>query len=324
MPFISLMCPQCAAPLPRAAYWRTVTCSYCGATVSRGAQTVRAAAFHEAYLRVHQAVELPARVVAVGERQYGLLAGLGGGESSQVFLAQRVHPFGERVTLKLARDAGASAAQQQEAHVIRQLQSLTTTGSAYFSQRLPQLVASGTARDGTSPERHALALRHPTGFWGSLADVMRGHETGVDPRHVVWMWRRVLEVLAYLHDNGWAHGDLCPEHLLVHPRNHGVQMIGWGRARHGGDGAAQDLMQLAWSMRMLLAGRAGSGDHAPPLPASTPAPLAALLLAGSEDARWCARLGARGVLEQLGQAAGQSFGASRFVVFDPTATPASH
>lgn len=324
MPFVSLMCPQCAAPLPRAAYWRTVTCSYCGATVSRGAETIRAASFHEAWLRVHQAVDLPARMVSVGERQYGLLAGLGGGESSQVFLAQRVHPFGERVTLKLARTDGATAVLQQEAETVRQLQGLKTAGSAYFSQRLPQLVASGTARDGTSPERHALALRHPTGFWGSLADVMRGHPTGVDARHAVWMWRRVLEVLAYLHDNSWQHGDLCPEHLLVHPRNHGVQMIGWARARHGGHGAVQDLMQLAWSIRMLLSGQAGSGEHPPSLPATTPAPLAALLLAGSEDARWCAQHGARGLLAQLGQAAEQSFGVSRFVVFHPTAASALH
>jgi len=322
MPFVSLMCPQCAAPLPRAACWRTVTCSYCGATVSRGAEVVRAAAFREAWLRVHQAVDLPARVVSVAQGRYGLIAGLGGGESSQVYLAQRIHPFGERVTLKLARTDNADAALQYEAEAIRQLQSLKAAGSAYFSLRLPQLVACGTARDGASPDRHALVLRHPTGFWGSLADVMRGHGMGVDPRHIVWMWRRVLEVLAYLHDNGWQHGDLCPEHLLVHPRNHGVQMIGWTRARHGGPGAVQDLMQLAWSMRMLLAGQAASGDHPPPLPASTPAPLAALLLAGSEDERWCAQHGARGILAQLGEAAGQSFGASRFVVFHPAATPA--
>lgn len=260
----------------------------------------------------------------MGTRRYDLLAGLGGGESSQVFLARRVHPFGERVTFKLARNDGAATALQREAEVIVQLQALRSAGSAYFSQRLPQLVASGIARDDVSPERHALVLRHPTGFWGSLADVVRGHKAGVDARHVVWMWRRVLEVLAYVHDNGWAHGDLRPEHLLVHPHNHGVQMIGWAHARQGGHGAARDLMQLAFSMRMLLAGEAASRSDAAPLVSAIPAPLAALLRASSEDARWCGQHGARGILAQLGQAAEQSFGAPQFVVFHPIAAPAAH
>lgn len=315
MPFISLVCPQCAAPLPRAAYWRTVTCAWCGTTVTRSAQMVEAAGFHQAYGRVHQDADLPSRVVRVGPYRYGVMAGLGRGVSSEVFLARRIHPFGQYVTLKLGRDPASSPALKHEAEVLLQLQALHSAGSAYFSQRLPQLVASGVTTDGAGRDVHALVLRHPVGHWGSLADAARVLGSGLDPRHVVWMWRRVLEVLGYLHDNGWSHGDLGAEHLLVHPANHGVQVIGWAHAQRGATAATTDLMQLAWTMRTLLAGNDPATDtsSAPALPASIPAPLATLLKAGSEDAKWVAQHGAHDMLARVAEAAREAFGPPRFL-----------
>jgi Lipopolysaccharide kinase (Kdo/WaaP) family len=321
MPFISLVCPQCAAPLPRAAYWRTVTCVYCGTTVTRGAEVVQAAGFHQAYGRVHQDHDVPSRVLRVGSHRYGVLAGLGGGVLSEVFLARRIHPFSGPVTLKLGRDPASSPSLRHEAEVLLQLQALGGAGSAYFSQRLPQLVISGSTPDGTGRDVHALVLRHPAGHWGSLADAARVLGSGLDPRHVVWMWRRVLEVLGYLHDNGWSHGDLGAEHLLVHPANHGVLIIGWSQAQKNGKAAPRDLMQLAWTMRSLLAGPALDSSGAPVLPASVPAPLATLLRAASEDTKWIAQHGAHDMLAQVAQAAREAFGPPRFL---PLVLPGTH
>ena len=50
--------------------------------------------------------------------------------------------------------------------------------------------------------RQALVLRHPTGFWGSLQDVQQANPQGIDPRHAVWIWRRMLEVLAGSYQHG--------------------------------------------------------------------------------------------------------------------------
>ena len=47
----ALLCPQCAAPLPRAARWRTVQCAYCGATIMRGEEIVERSDFSAAWLR---------------------------------------------------------------------------------------------------------------------------------------------------------------------------------------------------------------------------------------------------------------------------------
>lgn len=308
----SLACPQCGGMLPRQARWRMVTCSYCNAVVTRNRELVLAASFHDAWARAQAALSPLGRVVALGAMRFEVLGTLGSGQLADVFLAQRVSPFPERVVLKLAHHGTPAGALTTELQTLRALQTINAPGAAYFSQRLPQPVMAGVTSEG----QEALVLRHPTGFWGSLKAVKRHAPNGIDPRHAVWMWRRVLEVLGYLHENKWTHGDLAADHLLVHPRDHGVLMIGWRRGQCGADRAAmvRDLMQVAWTMRALL----HAGEDRPTLSAPLPAPLADLLQQASEDADWCARQGAAGTDSALRTAARASFGPPRFIPFSPT------
>ncbi|RZI77051.1 MAG: protein kinase family protein [Variovorax sp.] len=316
---LSLTCPQCAAPLPRAARWRTVACAYCGATVVRGAETVERAAFRQAWQRT-QAAPAEGRELQWRGARYRLLAPLGRGEHAEVWLAQRHSAVPERVTLKLALDEGIARDRlQAELTVLDAMQSLTTPGAAYFSRRLPQPLGLGLAEGVAGGARSALLLRHPPGYWGSLAEVRRLNPQGLDPRHGVWLWRRMLEVLAFVHDNGRVHGALTPEHALVHPRDHGVLLIGWADARsplsaEHHDASARDLMQSAWTIRALLAGHAAD---VPGFGARTPAPFAELLRQCSEDAATCARLGAQGIEQALSIASREAFGAPQFIPFHP-------
>ena len=305
--------------MPRQALWRHVECPYCKAVVTRSAQAVQRAAFQQAHARSLRIGTDGGALLDVGGRLHRVLGRLGTGEHSDVLLARTCGPLPQRVTIKLARAAEHSF--DGEAATLRALQALQLDGSAYFGQRLPQVVALGRS-GGTDDQRvalggqqrAALVLRHPNGFSGTLGTVLAHHPHGIaDARHAVWLWRRVLEVLAYVHRGGWTHGDLRAEHWLVHAADHGVLLIGWGRARHGGD-AARDLMQSAWTIRALLH---GEGDSAPPIAAHVPQPLADVLRAASEDAAWCERLGAAGADAALVGAAREAFGAPQFVAFDP-------
>ena len=312
---LALSCPQCAAPLPRAARWRTVNCSYCGATIVRGDETVRRAAFAEALRRSRQAAaggtELRWR-----DARYTVVQALGRGEFSDVLLARRLGAAPELVTFKIAVGASGDRALQREVATLTALQALQGPGSAYFSRRLPQPIGLGAATVSDRPGMHtALALRHPSGHWGSLADVQAANPQGVDPRHGVWLWRRMLEVLAFVHQHGWAHRDLVPEHALVQPADHGVRLIGWTRAERASPAVcARDLMQAAWTVRSVLHG-AAPGE--PGVGAHTPAPLAELLRQCSEDAAAAQRLGASGIEAALTTAARAAFGAPQFVLFNP-------
>ena len=306
MDFQSLNCPQCGGVLPRQAIWRTVACPYCSATVTRSDSVIDLARYHEALERFQG--EQAGHDARCGERRYRIIHTLYQGAGTRVLLARRCGRLGEHVVLKYA-DA---AKLEREYDVLRQLQAGTSPGSAYFSQRLPESIALGA--DGGNGK--VLVLRHPPGYWGSLAEVHRRYAHGLDPRHVVWMWRRVLEVLAHVHSIGWSHGAVSLEHMLVHPSDHGVFLIGWSRAKRGGD-QLRDLLQSAWSMRALLAGQ-HAADDAPAIPSTVPAPLADLLQRACSDARWLQGQGAAGLYQHLTSAAEAAFGQPRFVHFQPT------
>jgi len=320
MQFSALTCPQCAAPLPRQASWRMVACAFCGAVVTRSKSIVEAARFREAYKRA-QAYAMDARAAAsrvlhLHGQHYSLLTRVGTGESAEVYLAERLSPLPQRVTLKIAHSATKPGRLTDEAEILEQLQSSRAQGADYFTQRLPQPVLAGVYEEAAGYEREVLILRHPCGYWGNLLNVKRHSPTGIDPRHGVWIWRRILEVLAFTHDSGWSHGDLAPEHFLVHPRDHGIFIVGWAKARAVADARsiARDLMQSAWSIRSLLSG----GNDAPSFSSRIPAPFADLLRRSSEDADWCANTEARGLDQALRVAAREAFGPPRFIPFNPT------
>lgn len=311
MTFDALSCPQCGGPLPRQASWRMVACPQCRAMVTRSTRVVERRTFHEAWLRSRAVDAAGDRLLRIKGRPYRVLAALGESDGCELLAAVTCGPLPERVTIKLARDGAHTLA--AEAQALQHLQQLDLPSSAYFSQRLPQLVACGPT-DGPAEARDALVLRHPVGYWGTLADVQAHHPGGLrDARHAVWLWRRVLEVLAYVHGAGWTHGDLQASHWLVNPADHGVLLVGWGLARRGGH-VARDLMQSAWTLRALLH---GDSDGPPPLDPRVPAPIAGLLQRASEDRDWCARHGAAEIDRQLAAAARQAFGRPQFIPFNP-------
>ena len=310
--FSSPQCPQCGGSLPRQALWRTVHCSYCKAVVTLNTRWVERAGFRAAWQRAQVRPESSGahEWLTLQGHDYRLLGRLGHGEQADVWLAERQGNARLRAVLKLQRGSGDTLA--AEAQTLRQLHGLQAADSAYFSLRLPQVLAVGMGRS-TAHDGMALALHAWPGFTASLADVLDTHAEGLaDARHAVWLWRRVLELLAYLHRHAWCHRDLRAEHWLIHPGDHGVNLVGWGAARRGADPAI-DLQQSAWTVRAALA---GLNDRAPLLPARCPPALAELLNRASEDRDWCREQGADGLARRLTAAALADFGPPRFVPFD--------
>ncbi|MEQ1503807.1 MAG: hypothetical protein ABMB14_16320 [Myxococcota bacterium] len=74
-----------------------------------------------------------------------------------------------------------------------------------------------------------------SGFVHTLHDVEVAHPGGVDPRIAVWVLRRLLELLGLIHRAGWVHGAVVPPHVLVHPRDHGAMLVGFGGAARIGN-----------------------------------------------------------------------------------------
>lgn len=49
----------------------------------------------------------------------------------------------------------------------------------------------------------------------------------LDSRHIVWMFKRALLIIGYLHTQGLVHGAVTPDHLIFDSINHGLVLTGF-------------------------------------------------------------------------------------------------
>lgn len=64
----------------------------------------------------------------------------------------------------------------------------------------------------------------------SLSEI-RQQYSDLDPRHVGWIFKRILAALSFIHSHDYSHNAVTPEHILVGPLRdedqiHGIQMLG--------------------------------------------------------------------------------------------------
>lgn len=128
--------------------------------------------------------------------------------------------------LKLARNPRNSDLLAAEARVLRILRD---RGDAKYAAYAPELIDSFRHRDPSGVERRANVFAPLAGFM-SLAEVRCAYPDGLDARDVAWMWRRLLVALGYIHSAGIVHGAVLPEHVMIHPEQHGLVLIDFAYA----------------------------------------------------------------------------------------------
>jgi len=290
----ALKCPQCNAPLTPSRFARSVVCPFCGSTVLLDEQAVPAERFRAAF-RAWSSPENHGYTswISIGDSHWALGPRIAQGEVSDVHAAERARWPTERALLKILRDHRDEAGFQHEWQVLETLQESDAPGAARLAARLPQPILYGAATDGARPGAKVMVLRWANGFVHTFEDVRRAYPRGIEPRPSVWIWRRILELLAFLHAAGFVHGAVLPPHLLVEEGEHGVRLVGFRAADRAGLplrdvcsrcesfyppdllgsrklAPAADLAMSARCVAALLGGDPASGR----MPASVPAPLA--------------------------------------------------
>lgn len=159
--------------------------------------------------------------VSVGSVSYTVLGLLARSEHNDVLLARRARAATEQVVIK-ARKRDRSL--DDEWHLLKRLEGQ----HSYLDRLLPLPVARGEFRG-----RNLLVLRWRPGFIHTLRYVKQVYPSGIESEASVWMWNRILDQLACLRELGERHGAISLDHILVHPRDHGVAFCGLGRT--GGD-----------------------------------------------------------------------------------------
>ncbi|WP_243719185.1 molecular chaperone DnaJ [Actinomadura sp. 7K534] len=146
-----------------------------------------------------------------------------GGDLAELYPA-RPEDGGRPVVLKMPRDPRDGDLLEREAVALRQL---PKDGDGKFLPYVPRLVESFRHRDAsTGRERRANAIVALDGFH-TLAEVGRAFPGGVDPRDAAWMWRRLLVALGFAHRAGVLHGAVLPDHIMIHPAEHGLVLVDW-------------------------------------------------------------------------------------------------
>lgn len=174
----------------------------------------------------------------LGGHRYALIGRLARGEASDVFFARRDEAMSARVLVKILRARGCTDLFEREETVLEALARSTAQGAPHFTRLVPERVAFGSARlgaNGLGGDRMVAVRRWRVGFVHTLDDVRRVHGDGIEPAHAVWIWKRVLESLGFIHAAGFVHGAVLPAHLLVNAHDHGVVLSGFSRAVRSGE-----------------------------------------------------------------------------------------
>jgi hypothetical protein len=161
--------------------------------------------------------------------------------------------------LKLPRDPTDNDLMRAETTA---LATLRTRVAPAWAAYLPAPVRAQRQRDpGSGTERWVNVIGRLDGF-RTLAEVRAAYPGGVDPRDAAWMWRRVLVAVGAAHRAGLIHGAVLPEHVMIHPAEHGLVLVDWCYSCRAPGGRVRAVVERYqdWYPPEVLAGRAAGPD----------------------------------------------------------------
>ncbi|HMV67018.1 MAG TPA: hypothetical protein PKA64_09220, partial [Myxococcota bacterium] len=211
-----LFCDGCGGPLDAPWDRLVVVCPACGSQnlPGRPGEPVPPSAPVDGRPRVN-----------LGGRTWVIEGRLAEGDASTVYRARWVNRLGEAVVLKVLATADDADLLHREWETLAALRASRAEGAAHFITRLPAPVARGVVE--TDRPRVATAYGWKSGFVHTLEAIGQLHPAGVSGQQQVWLLKRLLELLGFVHRSGFVHGAVTPEHVLVHPRDHGAMLVGW-------------------------------------------------------------------------------------------------
>jgi hypothetical protein len=204
------------------------------------AEAVRAA---KAFVESREVTNIPARPflferlgggelprLTVAGRTYLLEGRIGQGDKSDVFRALWEHEPTERVVLKILRALDDADLMKREIRVLKAIKASNDPGAYFFTSILPEYIDDGLTVGSDGLERPVTVLRDRNLFDWTLEDIFREYPDGIEPESMVWMWNRILTLLAWTHRIGFVHGAILPSHVLMNVQSHGATLLDWTAA----------------------------------------------------------------------------------------------
>src|SRR5271170_6439458 len=176
--------------------------------------------------------KMGAQVIQTPKRKYILTDLLAEGDLAQLYRCTYEEDCVEKqAAFKIAMSAGDNDFMENEARVLGAMYAKKQVEERFY-RYLPKPLDSfllrpehGTGARGAARRVNVIQLAE--GFV-PLSAVMAAYPKGLDYRDVVWMFKRSLAGLWYVHRQKLAvHGAILPEHLLIHPTGHGCKIVDW-------------------------------------------------------------------------------------------------
>ena len=121
--------------------------------------------------------------------------------------------------VKVARSAKDNDLFAQEARALKKLHAEDDK----WTRAYPELLDTFLHSEG---RRRTTVTPYYSGFY-TAEEIKRAFPKGLDPRHGVWIFRRLLMALGYAHEKDLVHGAVVPSHVLIGPKDHAVVLIDW-------------------------------------------------------------------------------------------------
>jgi hypothetical protein len=165
----------------------------------------------------------------------------------------------------------------------QKLKTMSEESQKYLAWRIPFFDSSVKLSEPGKPFKQLNLFRvlpDYTEGWFSAAQIQAKYPDGVDPRVAAFIWNRMLEALTLAHAARVYHGNIAPQHVLIHAATHAGNLIDWtaSSSKVGQSVAYQsagnrpmpewhvlgaprlpsahtDLFQLAWVLAGLLGRR---------------------------------------------------------------------
>jgi serine/threonine protein kinase len=144
-------------------------------------------------------------------------------------LYQGTEEAGIPVVAKIANDSLDNDLLINERRILKALWDDKSKTGKEFQKYLPPLKAVLAVSDAAGQRREANIFALLADYY-PLTEVKRQYPRGVPARAMLWMFKRLLAVLGYVHQAGVVHGAAIPSHLMINPDNHGLILVDWSCA----------------------------------------------------------------------------------------------
>lgn len=132
-----------------------------------------------------------------------------------------------RGLFKIVKNAGDNDLVENEGRMLEKLGMAEERPESVY-KLFPRLHDSFTLK-GKSGSRRVVVIGHYPNHL-SLAEIIEAFPDGIDFRDAAWMWKRMLYAVGHAHHRGIMHGGITPDHVLVHPVEHGAKILDWTSA----------------------------------------------------------------------------------------------